>query len=71
MMKLEDMSKDERSLLLFLESCAVDYGGRVNLARMNQEEVDIAGRWNENGFVSFGRIVIRHHNSNGMNRVGK
>ena len=54
-MKLETMTKDERSLLLFLETRAVDYGGRVLTVHMNSDDVDIAKRWTKDGFLSFGR----------------
>lgn len=64
-MKLEDISKDERSLLLFFETRAVDYGGRVNLAQMNDIDISIANGWNEKKFIEFGRIVIRNHNGDG------
>ena len=40
------LSKDEKSLLLFLETRAVDYGGRVNVQHMNLEDMEIAKRWN-------------------------
>jgi hypothetical protein len=64
-----NMTKDEKSLLLFLETRAVDYGGRVNLQHMNQDDVKIAEKWNEEGFLEFGRIVIRNHNSDGTHWV--
>ena len=67
MKTLEKMSRDEKSLLLFLETRAVDYGGRVNLAHMNKEDIDISKKWNKEGFIGFGRIVHRHHNSDGTN----
>ncbi|KKN69639.1 hypothetical protein LCGC14_0439420 [marine sediment metagenome] len=69
MEKLKDMSKDEKSLLLFLETRAVDYGGRVNLQHMNDEDMDITKGWNKRGFIGFGRIVIRCHNSDGTHWV--
>lgn len=59
------MSKDERSLLLFLETRVVDYGGRVNTQHMNNDDIKLAKNWNEEKFIQFGRIVIRHHNSDG------
>jgi hypothetical protein len=59
------MNKDERSLLLFLESCSVDYGGVVNTKRMNAEDLQIAERWNKEGVIRFGRIVLRHVTSQG------
>ena len=55
-MKIEDMNKDERSVLLYFESQAVDYGGKIDSRRMNEIDFDIAKRWNESGFVRFGRI---------------
>lgn len=55
-MELKDLSKDEKSLLLFLETCAVDKSGRVNVEHMNAQDMEIAKRWNESGFLGFGRI---------------
>ncbi len=65
----DEMTKDERSLLLFLETRAVDYGGRVNTQHMNLIDMNIAEKWNEEGFLEFGRIVIRNHNNNGTHWV--
>ena len=56
-MKLSEMTKDERSLLLYLESRATDQGGTVDARRMNKEDFDIAKRWNEDGFIEFGRVA--------------
>ena len=64
-MELKNMSGDERSLLLFFETRAVDYGGRVNTTYMNEENFEIAKQWNRDKFIRFGRIVIRDHNSDG------
>jgi len=55
-MKLDGMTKDERSLLLYLETRAVDYGGKVDVRHMNKEDMDIAKGWNTMGFLKFGRI---------------
>lgn len=38
-MKLEELTKDERSLLLYIETCAVDYGGKEKF----EENLAIAG----------------------------
>lgn len=65
MTKLENMTAAEKSLLLYLETRAVDYGGRVNTLHMNTEDMEIAAKWNKEGFIKFGRIVMRHHNSDG------
>lgn len=68
-MKLEEMNKDERSLLLFLETRAVDYGGRVNGQHMNADDYQIAKRWNETGFIKFGRIRFKDVNRDGADWV--
>lgn len=69
MKELKNMSADERSLLLYLESCSVDYGGRTNQLRMNDEDREIASRWHEEGFIQQGRIVARDHNKDGTTWV--
>lgn len=50
------MSRDELSLLLYLESCAVDHGGKVEARRMNEDEFAIADGWKTAGFILFGRM---------------
>ena len=54
----ENLTKDERSLLLFLEARAIDYDGRVSQERMNADDFKIAQEWDEEGFISFGRICV-------------
>ena len=49
------MTKRELSLLLFLESCAVDLRGRIDVRHMNSEDMETARKWNEIGYVLFGR----------------
>ena len=57
MRTLDTMTSDERNLLLFFETQAVDYGGLIDLKqRMNKEDMEIAKKWNDEGFVKFGRI---------------
>lgn len=53
---LRPLSKEEASLLLYFESCAVDKGGAVSQQRMNREDFDLAEAWDESGFLKFGRI---------------
>ena len=62
-MELKDLSKDERSLLLFLETQAVDYCGAVDATHMNKEDFDIAKKWKEEGFIKFGRIYSEDLNT--------
>jgi len=50
------MDKQAESLLLYLETRAVDYHGRVDFRHMNEEDVAIANRWSREGYIQFGRI---------------
>lgn len=52
-----DFTRQQLSLLLYLETCAVDRGGRVDLRRMNAAEVELAKSWANAGFLEFGRIA--------------
>lgn len=67
-MTLATMTKEERSLLLFLETCAVDQGGGVDGRRMNEDDLAIAERWKADGFVLFGRI--KHREISRLRRIG-
>jgi hypothetical protein len=60
MKTLETMTKDERSLLLFFESCAVDKWGKVNIQHMNKEDNKIAEKWNKEKFIEFGRVASEY-----------
>ncbi len=66
---LDHMSRDERSLLLYFETCAVDLCGRVDSRRMNSDDFEIAQRWSETGFCKFGRIVVKDHNGQGQHWI--
>lgn len=68
-MDIKDMDKNERSLLLFFETCVVDFTGRVDARRMNQIDEEIAQRWNKEGFLEYGRIAFKDHNSQGSKWV--
>jgi len=41
---------------MYLETCIVDHFGKVVGARMNEDDFDIAKRWNDEKFISFERI---------------
>ena len=58
------MNKDEISLLLFLETCAVDNGGKIDIRHMNDTDREIAERWHKSNFISYGRIKFADINSN-------
>ena len=58
-MELEHMTREEKSLLLYLETQAVDYGGKIQSVRMNADDHTIATRWKDVGFIQFGRIAFK------------
>jgi len=45
------MTKNEKSLLLFLETQAVDHGGALDGRHMNADDFAIAVRWRDEGFL--------------------
>ncbi|WP_019584506.1 hypothetical protein [Thioalkalivibrio sp. ALE16] len=51
------MTNEEKSLLLYMEARAVDHGGLIDARRMNEADMAIAQRWNESGFIRFGRLA--------------
>ena len=54
---LAAMSRDERSLLLYLECRAVDHGGIVTTPQMNATDFENIAKWKAVGFVEFGRLT--------------
>lgn len=65
-MQLSEMSKDERSLLLYLESQATDYGGKLDARRMNADDFKILDRWKTSGFILGGRIAFEDIKTHGQ-----
>ena len=55
-MTLDDMSKDAKSLLLYLETRAVDHSGLLDERHMNATDKTIVLGWQKQGFVEYGRI---------------
>ena len=52
------LTKNEESLLLFLEHTAVDQWGWIdNVKKLNADELIILQRWNESGFVLSRRAI--------------
>jgi hypothetical protein len=74
-MNLEDMSKDERSLLIYVESVSVDYGGLVDSRKINAADRVILKRWHDTQFVFFSRItwnsvqMLHDHNNTDLVRL--
>lgn len=59
-----ERSKDFFSLVLFLETQLVDYGGTVATAHMNSEDFDIAKEMIEEGLITLKRL----HSSYAFNK---
>lgn len=53
------MTLQQNSLLLYLESCATEHGGRVKRIHMNDDDIKTAKAWHDDGFIAFGRISER------------
>ena len=66
---MAELTKDERSLILYLETCVVDRSGRVNAVHMNEDDFKLARKWADKGLIGFGRIVMQDHNQDGGNWV--
>lgn len=54
-----ELTKDQKSLLLFLETQVVDHGGKIYSPSMNALDRMCARRWATDGFIEFGRIPVR------------
>lgn len=57
-MEFDDLSKDEKSLLLLFESSSVEDGGKVDLQNMSGEDLKTAKKWTKTEFIDFGRIKM-------------
>lgn len=53
------MTRQQLSLLLYLESRGVNHGGAVALVHMNEDDIKQAEAWNGLGLIQFGRITSR------------
>lgn len=52
------MTREEQTLLIYFETCEVDCFGFVKFSRMNADDNLIARRWNDCGYLQFGRLKI-------------
>lgn len=55
-LQVAGMSRDERSFLLYAETCCVDGGGLLVGERMNADDHDAAKKFIALGLMAFGRI---------------
>lgn len=64
---MRKLTKNEISLLLYLETRAVDHVGKVDMSRMNKEEFNICKEWAKEKFIHFGRIASKDiHKDSGL-----
>jgi hypothetical protein len=52
-----ELTREQLSLLLFLECRATDHGGLVDTRRMNESDMAQAAKWTADGFLAFGRLA--------------
>ena len=53
------MTRDQKNLLLYLGTCLVDYGGKVEARRMNDDDFAQIELWKAEGLIRFGRLFAR------------
>ncbi|WP_322068965.1 hypothetical protein [Paraburkholderia bannensis] len=56
---IEALSNAERSVLLYAETCCVDYSGLLEAKRMNSDDLDALRKLQGVGVLTFGRIPGR------------
>ena len=59
------MNRAEKSLLLYIETCAVDSSGRMDTLKINAEDIAILNRWRDIGFIEYGRIASSYFSPKG------
>jgi hypothetical protein len=60
MKTIDQLTKTEKSLLLFMECAAVDEGGIYQTERTNAEDREIMDRWKAEGFIDHGRVASEY-----------
>lgn len=58
-------TKDQKSLVLYLETRIVDHSGRVDARHMNEDDFEQAEAWARAGFIGFGRIIAKDATAGG------
>ena len=69
MIEFEKLTNGQGSLLMYLETRAVDFAGRVNGPHMNADDFADAALLDKEGVIKFGRICSNHVTSDGANWV--
>lgn len=56
---IDTLSKSERGILLYAETCLVDFGGLLEGRRMNNADIDALKKFQQAGVLEFGRIPLK------------
>lgn len=56
---INSLSRDEKSILLYAETCMVDRAGLLEAARMNEADIAALKKFKEAGALDFGRIPFK------------
>lgn len=62
---IENITRDQRGLLLYAETCCVDWSGLLEDQRMNKDDMDALKFWHVNGALTFGRVPMRYLKATG------
>jgi hypothetical protein len=54
-----NLSKDDKSVLLYAETCVVDRDGLLEGGRMNADDIDALNAYRLEGIIKFGRIPVK------------
>ena len=52
----KNLNKTERSILLYAETCVVDYAGLLEGKRMNKDDIEALKKFEADGLLKFSRI---------------
>ena len=55
----QPLSKDEESILLYLETCLVDNNGRMEEKRMKEVDFRIMETWKMAGLIDYSRLPFK------------
>ncbi len=58
-MNIDEMTKEEKSLLLFFETASVDGWAKFDMGCLNDDDRVTAEKWNAQSFVKSGRICMK------------
>ena len=59
------MTREQQNLIMYLETCLVDHGGKVESIRMNGEDYAQVELWKAEGLIRFGRLFAREAHKQG------